>query len=65
VEGNSGVFIVKSYYDKLLTGEEANFPHLSVWIPGLPRKACLKLASSEGVILRGQNLRKRKISCVS
>lgn len=64
--GGNGVFFVKSCYVKLLVREEIVFPHTSIWIPRVSRKVCcFTWLATRGVILTAENLRKRKITCVS
>lgn len=60
------MFSVKSFSDKLLSGEEVAFPHTSIWIPKVPPKVCFfTWLAARGAILTAENLRKRKINYVS
>lgn len=60
------MFSVKSFYEKLLVGEEEVFLCSAMWIPKVLRMVCIftDLATRE-VILMAENLRKWKVDCVN
>lgn len=64
--GNNRVFSVKSFYEKLLIREEVVFSSRSIWTPQVPRKVHpFSLLAGRVVILAVENLRMRKIVCIS